>query len=125
MQLTDARNASAIAIARQANLDAQWVNASTQGSSLTYSNRTDLYRQLLDLSLTPVMRFISERLSMNDVTPRGHTVAFDTSIFLKANPSEITTLISTLRPLEVISIDEARDLLDLPDIITEDPDMRP
>jgi hypothetical protein len=62
---------------------------------------------------------------MNDVTPRGHTVAFDTSIFLKANPSEITTLISTLRPLEVISIDEARDLLDLPDIITEDPDMRP
>jgi hypothetical protein len=125
MQLTDARNASAIAIARQANLDAQWVNASTQGSSLTYSNRTDLYRQLLDLSLTPVMRFISERLSMNDVTPRGHTVAFDTSIFLKANPSEITTLINTLRPLDVISIDEARDLLDLPDIITADPDMRP
>ena len=125
MQLTDARNASAIAIARQANLDAQWVNASTPGSSLTYTNRTDLYRLLLDLSLTPVMRFISERLSMNDVTPRGHTVAFDTSIFLKANPSEITSLISTLRPLEVISIDEARDLLDLPDIITADPDMRP
>lgn len=125
MQLTDARNASAIAIARQANLDAQWVNASTQGSSLTYTNRTDLYRQLLDLSLTPVMRFISERLSMNDVTPRGHSVDFDTSVFLKANNSEITSLIATLRPLEVISVDEARDLLDLPDIITEDPDMRP
>jgi hypothetical protein len=39
--------------------------------------------------------------------------------------SEITTLINTLRPLDVISIDEARDLLDLPDIITADPDMRP
>lgn len=125
MQLTDARNASALAIARQANLDAMWVNASTQGANLTYSNRTDLYRQLLDLSLTPVMRFISERLSMNDVTPRGHEVEFDTSVFLKANNSEITNLISTLRPLDVISQAEARDLLDLPDIITADPNARP
>ncbi len=125
MQLTEARNASAIAIARQANLDAMWLNASTQGANLTYQNRVDMYRLLLDLSLTPVMRFISERLSMNDVTPRGHSVDFDTSVFLKANNSEITNLIATLRPLEVISVDEARDLLDLPDIITEDPDMRP
>lgn len=125
MQLTDARNASALAIARQANLDAMWVNASTQGSNLTYSNRTDLYRQLLDLSLTPVMRLITERLSMNDITPRGHSVDFDTSIFLKANASEMTSLIATLRPLGVISEDEARDLLDLPDIITADPDARP
>ncbi len=125
MQLTEARNASAIAIARQANLDAMWLNASTQGANLTYQNRVDMYRLLLDLSLTPVMRFISERLSMNDVTPRGHSVDFDTSVFLKANNSEITNLISTLRPLEVITVDEARDLLDLPDIITADPDMRP
>jgi hypothetical protein len=62
---------------------------------------------------------------MNDVTPRGHSVDFDTSVFLKANNSEITSLISTLRPLEVITVDEARDLLDLPDIITADPDARP
>ena len=125
MQLVAARDASALAIARQANLDAAWVNATQSGSSLTYSNRTDLYRQLLDLSLTPVMLQISQRLSMNDVTPRGHEVEFDTSVFLRGNPSEIASLIATLRPLDVISIDEARELLDLPDLMESDPELRP
>jgi hypothetical protein len=125
MQLVAARDASALAIARQANLDAAWVNATQSGSSLTYSNRTDLYRQLLDLSLTPVMLQISQRLSMLDVTPRGHTVEFDTSVFLRGNPAEIASLISTLRPLNVISVDEARELLDLPDLMESDPELRP
>ena len=125
MQLTAARDASALSLARQANLDAAWVNATQSGSSLTYTNRTDLYRQLLDLSLTPIMLQISQRLSMNDVTPRGHAVEFDTSVFLRGNPAEIATLISTLRPLDVISIDESRELLDLPDLMEPDPQLRP
>ena len=125
MQLTDARNASALAVARQANLDAAWVNATQSGSALTYSNRVDLYRQLLDLSLTPVMLQISQRLSMNDITPRGHAVEFDTSVFLRGNPAEIAALIATLQPLDVISIDEARELLDLPDLMESDPELRP
>ncbi len=125
MQLTDARNASALAVARQANLDAAWVNATQSGSALTYANRVDLYRQLLDLSLTPVMLQISQRLSMNDITPRGHAVEFDTSVFLRGNPAEIAGLIATLRPLDVISIDESRELLDLPDLMQSDPMLRP
>lgn len=125
MQLTDARNASALAVARQANLDAAWVNATQSGSALTYANRVDLYRQLLDLSLTPVMLQISQRLSMNDITPRGHAVEFDTSVFLRGNPAEIAALIATLRPLDVISIDESRELLDLPDLMESDPMLRP
>jgi hypothetical protein len=125
MQLVAARDASALAIARQANLDAAWVNATQSGSSLVYSNRVDLYRGLLDMSLTPVMLQISQRLSMNDVTPRGHVVAFDTSVFLRGNPAEIASLIATLRPLDVISIDESRELLDLPDLMESDPELRP
>ena len=125
MQLTDARNASALAVARQANLDAAWVNATQSGSALTYANRVDLYRQLLDLSLTPVMLQISQRLSMNDITPRGHAVEFDTSVFLRGNPAEIAALIATLRPLDVISIEESRELLDLPDLMQSDPMLRP
>jgi hypothetical protein len=62
---------------------------------------------------------------MNDVTPRGHAVEFDTSVFLRGNPSEIASLIATLRPLDVISIDEARELLDLPDLMESDPELRP
>ena len=125
MQLTAARDASALSLARQANLDAAWVNATQSGSSVTYQNRVDLYRSLLDMSLTPVMLQISQRLSMNDVTPRGHEVEFDTSVFLRSNPAEIANLISTLRPLDVISIDEARELLDLPDLMESDPEARP
>lgn len=114
MQLVDSRNAAAIQIARIANLDPIWTGAGVPGSSLTYSNRTDLYRQLLDTALTPVMNMIAQRISANDVTPRGHTVTFDTSVFLKANVQDIAILITQLLPLGVITTDEARTLLDLP-----------
>ena len=116
MQLTEARNAAAIQIARLANLDPIWTGAGVPGSSLTYSNCVDLYRQLLDTALTPVMRQISERLSMADVTPRGHTVRFDTTEFLRSNPIELASLINTLLPLGVINEDEARLILDLPQL---------
>jgi hypothetical protein len=120
LQLVEARNASAIALARIANLDPIWTGAGVPGSSLTYANRTDLYRQLLDTALTPVMRFVSQRLSMDDVTPQGHRVEFDTSVFLRGNPSDLSAIIATLLPLEVMDRDEARDLLDLPTLgVTE------
>ncbi len=116
MQLTEARNAAAVQIARIANLDPIWTGAGVPGSSLTYSNRVDLYRQLLDTALTPVMRNISERLSMQDVTPRGHSVRFDTTEFLRSNPLELASLVQTLLPLNVITEDEARLILDLPQL---------
>jgi hypothetical protein len=114
LQLVEARNASALAVARFANLDPVWVGAGVPGTSLTYANRVDLYRNLLDTALTPVMLNISERLSMNDVTPRGHRVTFDTSVFLRSNPEQLSQIVATLLPLEVLDRDEARDILDLP-----------
>jgi hypothetical protein len=120
MQLVEARQASGAQIARMANLDPVWVGAGVPGSSLTYANRTDLYRQLLDLSLRPVMNLISQRLSMQDVTPRGHHVVFDTSVFLKESVGDMAQIVNTLLPLNVISIDEARDFIDLPDLMDVD-----
>ncbi len=114
LQLVDAKNHAAIQIARMANLDPIWTGAGVPGSSLTYSNRVDLYRQLLDTGLTPVMNLITQRLSMNDITPRGHTVTFDTSVFLRGNPSDLANLVSTLLPLGIITVDEGRALMDLP-----------
>ncbi len=114
LQLVDARNAAAIQIARLANLDPIWTGAGVPGSSLTYSNRIDLYRQLLDTALTPIMVAIGQRLSAGDVTPRGHTVTFDTSVFLKANPSDMAQLINLMAPLGVIDVPTAQALLDLP-----------
>jgi len=116
LQLVDAKNAAAVQIARVANLDPMWTGAGVPGSSLTYSNRVDLYRQLLDTALTPVMNLISQRLTMNDVTPRGHEVEFDTSVFLRGNPLDLANLINSMVPLGVLTIDESRQLLDLPDM---------
>jgi len=114
IQLVEGRNASAAMIARMANLDASWLDAAASSGALVYSNRTDLYRQLIDLSLSPVMTTIAQRLTMQDVTPRGHVVKFDTTGFLRQNRQEVATLITQLQPLGVITAQEARALLDLP-----------
>lgn len=114
VQLVEGKAAAALAIARLANLDPSFVGAGVPGSSLVYSNRVDLYRSLLDLSLRPCMELVSQRLSMNDITPRGHTVRFDTTAFLRADPAQTAELITKLLPLEVITAEEAAQLLDLP-----------
>jgi hypothetical protein len=114
MSLVDNKNQAAIAIARLANIDPIWIGAGVPGSSLTYSNRVDLYRNLLDTALRPIMALFEQRLSMPDVTPRGRTIKFDTTAFLRANPLETAELITKLLPLGVLTEDEAKMVLDLP-----------
>jgi HK97 family phage prohead protease len=80
---------------------------------LTYSNRVDLYRQLLDISLRPVMDMLTHRLSMPDVTPRGHAVRFDTSGFLRGNAGDLGALVAQLVPLGILTADEARTVIDI------------
>lgn len=116
VQLVEGKQASAVAIARLANLDPIYVGAAVPGSSLTYSNRVDLYRGLLDTALRPIMALVEQRLSMNDITPRGHEIRFDTTAFLRGNPKELAELVEKLRPLNVITDDESRQILDLPGI---------
>ena len=112
LQMDSNRAAAATQIARMANLDPVWVGAGVPGSSLTYQNRVDLMRNFLDISAAAPMRMISERLSMDDVTPRGHTVEFETDALLKANLPELANVIAAMAPLGVVTVDEARRLLD-------------
>ena len=60
------------------------------------------------------MNLVEQRLSMPDVTPLGHTIKYDTTSFLRANPLEIADLITKLLPTGVITEDEAKLILDLP-----------
>ena len=119
LQLTDARNAAATQVARVANLDPVWVGAGVPGASLTYQNRVDLMRGLLDLSAGPVMGFIAQRLTMDDITPRGHVVEFETDALLKANVPELANVIAAMAPLGIVSVEEARKLLDLVEMGSE------
>lgn len=114
VQLVEGKQAAALAIARLCNLDPVFVGAGMPGSSLTYSNRVDLYRNLLDTALRPIMALVEQRLSMGDITPRGHEIKFDTTAFLRGNPTELADLVTKLRPLDVITDEEARMILDLP-----------
>jgi hypothetical protein len=114
VQLVEGKAQAALAIARLANLDPIWTGAGVPGSSLTYANRVDLYRQLLDTALRPIMALVEQRLTMQDVTPRGHEIKFDTTAFLRGNPQELADLVTKLLPLGVITEEEARQLIDLP-----------
>lgn len=125
LQLVDARNQAAIEIARILNLDPTWVGAGIPGSSMTYQNRTDLYRQLLDMTLAPLMDAIVQRLSYSRprwaqdipgypaVTEESRRVSFDTDRFLASNYSDRITQSIALFQAGLINQTEARALLDL------------
>lgn len=125
LQLVEARSQSAIEVARLLNLDPVWIGAGVPGSSMTYQNRVDLYRQLIDLSLTPVMAPISQRLGYSRprwaadipgypaVTEETRRVAFDTDRFLQANYADRASQAIALYQAGLISQTEARALIDL------------
>ena len=111
MQLTEGRAHSNGEIARLMGIPAIYVGAET--NSMTYSNVTSERRSLVDFSLRPYLDIIESRLSMDDVTPRGQTVRFDMDDFLRGNPAEQVDIAVKLLAGGIITIDEARDLVDL------------
>ena len=79
------RNTAAMDVARSMGLPAWSVDASVEGSSLTYSNVPSRSRELLDYALYGYMDAISGRLSMDDVLPRGQWCAFSPARLLKGD----------------------------------------
>ena len=113
IELSAARNETAIAISRLLNLDPHWLGASVSGTSLTYSNRVDLRGDLIDLTLSDYMNPIEQRLTMRDCTPTitSNRVQFDTTEFLRNSLQERVDMVAQLLPLNVITPDEARQFL--------------
>ena len=111
MQLTEGRAHSNGEIARLMGIPADYVSAETH--TMTYSNQLDKRRELVDFGLRPYLSVIESRLSMDDVTPRGQYVCFDMDDFLRGNPTEQTDIAIKLVSAGIITIDEARDLVDL------------
>jgi HK97 family phage portal protein len=110
LQLVEARNQSAIQIARLLNLDPFWVGAGVPGSALTYQNRVDMRQDLVDLTLSDYINPIEQRLSMPDVltTKYKNQARFDPSQFLRSNLEDRARIAIDLFTAGVIDQAEAR-----------------
>jgi HK97 family phage portal protein len=106
LAMVDAREFQVAEIARATGLPPAMLGAPAGG--MTYQNVQAERRALVDLALHPYMAAIEQRLSMDDVTPRGTTLMFMPNDFLRATPIEEAQLLSVLLDRSVITVDEAR-----------------
>jgi hypothetical protein len=84
MQLQGAREFGILEISRATGLPPSWLSVSP-GASMTYTNSIDQRKDLIDFAGSAYLRSIEERLSLNDVCPRGHYVKWNYSAFLRSN----------------------------------------
>lgn len=107
MQLIDARDQAAKRIARFLGLPPRYV-AAPSGDSQTYSNVAHERRDLMDISLMRWINPIEQTLSMR-CAPRGQTITFDMSRFLRPNRGERADIWQKLIAAGVMSRQEARE----------------
>jgi hypothetical protein len=106
LQLAEVRKFAIAEIARETGIDAEDLSVST--TSRTYFNAQDRRRNRIESVLGPYMTAIEQRLSMDDVTPHGYTVRFDTSGYLRLDDEAAATTDATLVNAKILTIDEAR-----------------
>lgn len=75
----EGRNALRLDVANFLNLPAELLDGSTATASLTYSTQEGTRNELIDLSLNYWATPIEQRLSMDDMTPKGSSIQFDLS----------------------------------------------
>jgi HK97 family phage portal protein len=83
LQLKDLREQAVLEIARLTGVDAEDLGVST--TSRTYFNAFDRKQAFIQFTLGPYLLAISQRLSMDDVTPRGYAVRHDLDAFFQAD----------------------------------------
>jgi HK97 family phage portal protein len=111
MELSANRMNTATEIARLMNIPAWYLNA--ESTSSTYSNTLQERRSLIDLSLTPYLIAVEQRLSMDDITPMTQRVRFEVEEYLRGTPMERIEVTGKMLELGLIDIDEARAMEDL------------
>lgn len=84
IQLIEILKNAIIGVANAMGLDAEDLNVST--TSRTYQNGVDRRQDRINDVFSMYMSAITDRLSMNDVTRRGHDVSFFLNNYLKADP---------------------------------------
>jgi hypothetical protein len=123
LQLVQLQEQATKDIAIAMGLEPEDLGVST--TSRTYANIVDKRQDRINDLLAAYLTAMNERLSMPDITPRGHRVWADPAAFLRSNPSERIVYykgMSEIRDPETgrpaLSVDEIREaetLTPLPD----------
>jgi HK97 family phage portal protein len=113
MMYVDALQNSSAQIARLFNLDAFYLNCD-MNNSMVYQNILDNRRQLVSFTLAPYIQAIEKRFSQDDLSPVTQEIRFDIdSGFLRADPMERLAVIEKMLQLELITVEQAREMEDL------------
>ena len=81
LQIVEGREYSSKDLSRLMDIPA-YLLAVSQAGSMTYANATEARRDLVEFGARPLLHAIAERLSMDDVLPRGRHVEFDTESYI-------------------------------------------
>lgn len=87
----EGRNASRLDFANFANVPGALLEGSQAQSTLTYSTQEGKRNEFADFTIDYWADPIAARLSMDDITPSGERVAFDTEILKSVTPTESAT----------------------------------
>jgi HK97 family phage portal protein len=99
-------------IARAMNVPAHMISADMgTGSNMTYQNLLESRKEFVSYSLQPFICSIEDRLSMDDITPRGHVVKFAIEeSFLRTDTMKRLEAIEKMLNLGLIDVDDAKEM---------------
>ena len=108
LQLAEARQHAVLELARAMGVDAEDLAVST--TSRTYQNSQDRYQARIKDTLRPFMVAVEERLSMNDVSPRGYDARVRVSDLLRSDDKSRFEAYKLGLEVGAIGQDEIREL---------------
>jgi len=110
MMYNEAQQYLCTQIARAMNVPAYYISAD-MNNSMTYQNIIDGRKEFVAYSLQPFICAIEDRLSMDDITPRGHVVKFAIEeSFLRADTMKRLEAIEKLLQLGLIDVEDAKEM---------------
>jgi len=115
LQLIEARNHAVLEIARATGLDPDALATMVEGGSQTYRNAEQRRLDLVDFTLMPYLCSVQDRLSMNDVTPRGLFAKFRIGAFARADTKSRFEAYKIALVAKFMTVDEVRRSEDWPD----------
>jgi hypothetical protein len=100
LQLAELQKQVTIEIANALGVDPEDLGVST--TSRTYFNATDRRISKINEGRRPIMKAITDRLTMGDVTRRGYAVVFDLAEYLEADPASQAVYWEALQRMGVV-----------------------